>query len=104
MKITIKFSLVRFAAIIILLSGGLISFISYIGIGRTTYLLSEELMENICLHIIDKTLSNMQVATISSEISEFMIKKNPLSENKRESSKFRIVAKCQRHTASNTLF
>ena len=85
MKITIKFSLVSFAAIIILLSGGLISFISYIGIGRTTYLLSEELMENICLHIIDKTLSHMQVATISSEISEFMIKKNPLSENKRES-------------------
>lgn len=85
MKITIKFSLVSFAAIIILLSGGLISFISYVGIGRTTYLLSEELMENICLHIIDRTLSHMQVATISSEISEFMMKKNPLSESKRES-------------------
>ena len=85
MKITIKFSLVSFAAIIILLSGGLISFISYVGIQRTTYLLSEELMENICAHIIDRTLSHMQVATISSEISEFMMKKDPLSGEKRES-------------------
>lgn len=85
MKITIKVSLVSFAALIILLSGGLISFISYVGVQRTTYLLSEELMENICAHIIDRTLSHMQAATISAEISEFMMKKDPLSENKRES-------------------
>lgn len=85
MKITIKVSLVSFAAIIILLSGGLISFISYVGIQRTTYILSEELMENISRHIIDSTLSHMQIATISSEISEFMMKKDPLNENKRES-------------------
>ena len=85
MKITIKVSLVGFAATIILLSGGFISFISYVGIQRTTYLLSEELMENISSHIIDRTLSHMQVATISSEISEFMMKKDPLSGEKRES-------------------
>lgn len=85
MKITIKVSLVSFAALIILLSGGLISFISFIGVQRTTYLLSEELMENICTHIIDRTLSHMQAATISAEISEFMMKKDPLSESKRES-------------------
>ncbi|MBP9887792.1 MAG: hypothetical protein KBF93_15940 [Leptospiraceae bacterium] len=85
MKITIKVSLVGFAATIILLSGGFISFISYVGIQRTTYLLSEELMENISSHIIDRTLSHMQVATISSEISEFMMKTDPLHESKRES-------------------
>ncbi len=85
MKITIKISLVGFAVLIILLSGGLISFISFIGVQRTTYLLTEELMENICVHIIDRTLSHMQAATISAEISEFMMKKDPLSEGKRES-------------------
>ena len=83
-KFSVRVSLVTLAISVILLSGGFISLISYYGSKMSIHFLVEGLMENICIHTIDKTFSYMQTAPISAEITEFMFAEKLLDLEKKD--------------------
>ncbi|HNM06730.1 MAG TPA: cache domain-containing protein, partial [Leptospiraceae bacterium] len=83
-KFSVRVSLVTLSAVVILLSGGFISLISFYGSRMSIHILVEGLMENICVQTIDKTLSYLKTAHISGEITEFMFNEGLLDMEKKE--------------------
>lgn len=102
LKFSVRVSLVTLAISVILLSGGFISLVSYYGSKLSIHFLVEGLMEKICTHTIDKTLSYMQTAPISAEITEFMFNEDLLDLEKKDvlSKFFKSVVEANPHIVS----
>ena len=87
-KFSVRFSIVTFSTIGVLLFGGLVSFVSYIGSKNSVKFLVDNLMDKAAEHVIDKTLNYLDAAVLNAELNEHLIdsglvkiKSNPQRQN-----------------------
>ena len=81
-KLSVRFSIVTFSTIAVLLFGGLISFVSYLGSKNSVRFLVDSLMDKAAEHIIDKTINYLDAAVLNTDLHETFIE-NGLLKNKK---------------------
>lgn len=72
-KFSVRFSIVTFSTIGVLLFGGLVSFVSYIGSKNSVKFLVDNLMDKAAEHVIDKTRNYLDAAVLNAELNEQLI-------------------------------
>ncbi len=69
-KLSVRFSIVTFSTIGVLLFGGLVSFVSYIGSKNSVKFLVDSLMDKATEHVIDKTVYYLDAAVLNTHMNE----------------------------------
>lgn len=69
-KFSVRFSIVTFSTIGVLLFGGLVSFVSYIGSKNSVRFLVDNLMDKAAEHVMDKTVNYLDAAVMNAELSD----------------------------------
>ncbi|HMV41986.1 MAG TPA: adenylate/guanylate cyclase domain-containing protein [Leptospiraceae bacterium] len=69
-KFSVRFSIVTFSTLAVLLFGGLVSFVSYLGSKNSVRFLVDNLVEKASEHVIDKTVNYLDVAVVNTELNE----------------------------------
>ncbi len=72
-KLSVRFSIVTFSTIGVLLFGGLVSFVSYLGSKNSVKFLVDSLMDKATEHVIDKTLHYLDAAVLNMHMNENFI-------------------------------
>lgn len=69
-KLSVRFSIITFSTAAVLLFGGLVSFVSYLGSKNSVRFLVDNLVEKASEHVIDKTINYLDVAVVNTELNE----------------------------------
>lgn len=80
LKITVRAGIVSLLTLLIIISGGLVTYISYIGSRNSVYLVAENIMAEISSHVIDNTLNYLNPALKFSGLTQGMIDSKVISE------------------------
>ena len=81
-KMSVKFSIVGFSTLAVLLFGIIISIISYIGGRNSVYSLVDNIMDKASEHTKDKTLNYLEAAVVSIQTNDEFINSGLLKTNK----------------------
>jgi adenylate cyclase len=83
-KMSVRFSIVGFSTIAVLIFGGVISLVSYIGGKNSVESLVKSIMQNASQHTIDKTTNYLDAAVETSKMSEDYLKSGLLKTDNRK--------------------